>query len=141
MQAFTVSDYLHIVHRPDLSMLVARWLRPVSAAETREGYLQILEAARQSHCPYWLLDGRRRLPADAETTRWGFEEYFPHLRAQVGQVVFLSQLISPAYQQVTHTIAAFQQNEHNPSPAYRMRLFNDEAQAVAWLRSCQQEPL
>ncbi|QNH60490.1 hypothetical protein [Hymenobacter sediminicola] len=139
MQAFTISDYLHIVHRLDLNMLVARWLRPVSGAETQEGYHFILEAARQSQCPYWLLDGRRRLPADAETTKWGFEEYFPHLRAQLGQPVFLSQLISPTYQLVTQAIPVFQENESNPTHTYRMRRFNDEAQAVEWLRSCQQE--
>lgn len=138
MHAIPVSDYLSITFRPDLNMLVARWLREISASETREGYHQILAAARQVNCPFWLLDGRRRKPADAETTQWGFQEFFPTLSGLLGQQVFLSQLLSPFYQQITQALPVFQESEDNTAHTYHMRRFNDEASAVAWLRDCQQ---
>ena len=140
MQKFSTPDYLTITYRGDLGMLVARWLRPVSSAETREGYHFILKAGRHFSCPYWLLDSRRRLPADAETTDWGLFEFFPQISPQMGQRVYLSQLLSPSYQQVTQSLPVFQQLESTPQ-TYQMRRFNDEAQAVAWLRASQQHAL
>lgn len=140
MQKYSTPEYLTITYRDDLRMLVARWLRPTSSAETREGYHYILKASVYFKCPYWLLDGRRRLPADDETTNWGLFEFFPQLSTQVGQQVCMSQLLSPTYQQVTDAMPAFQQLESMPL-TYKMRRFNDEAQAVDWLRACQQHTL
>jgi hypothetical protein len=139
MQHYTSPDYLFLTYREDLRMLVARWLRPVSAVETREGYECILQAGQHFRCPFWLLDGRRRLPADAETTQWGLHEFFPNLSTRLGQRVCLSQLISPSYQQVTEEIPAFQQAENASSQTYHMRRFNDESHAVQWLQECQQQ--
>jgi hypothetical protein len=138
MQVFTAPDFLTLTYRADLHFLVARWLRPVSGAETREGYQLILQTAQQCNCPYWLLDGRRRLPADEETTSWGLTEFFPKLSSQMGKKVYMSQLLSPFYQQLTHTNAAFIQAESEPNPTYFMRRFNDENQAVKWLQEAQQ---
>ncbi|WP_375436046.1 hypothetical protein [uncultured Hymenobacter sp.] len=136
MQKFSAPDYLTITYRDDLRMLVTRWLRPTSSAEIREGYQVVLEAGLHFKCPYWLLDGRRRLPVDSETTNWGLFEFFPQLSPQMGQRVYLSQLLSPSYQQVTESMPAFQQLESTPQ-TFQMRRFNDEAQAVDWLRECQ----
>ncbi|MBC8083947.1 MAG: hypothetical protein H7Z21_12110 [Hymenobacter sp.] len=141
MHQFSTPDYLSIAYRDDLRMLVARWLRPASAAETQEGYQLILQAGQRFQCPFWLLDGRRRLPADAETTRWGLYEFFPRLSRQLGQQVCLSQLLSPHYQQLTDSIPLFQQLENLPGQTYQMRRFNDEAHAVQWLRDCQEQNL
>ncbi len=138
MHTFAVSDYLVINYRSDLNMLVARWQRPVSGAETRAGYQQILEIAQQYQCPYWLLDGRRRHPADIETTNWGFQDFFPNLHFWLGQQVYLSQLLSPIYQQLTLTMPVYQESENNPTQTYQMRRFNDEAEAVQWLSGCQE---
>ncbi len=140
MQKFPTPDYITIIYRDDLRMLVARWLRPASPAETREGYHFILRAGIHFKCPFWLLDGRRRLPADAETTKWGLFDFFPQLSEQMGQRVCMSQLLSPSYQQVTDSMPVFQQLE-STSQTYQMRRFNDEAQAVEWLRECQQHIL
>jgi len=138
MHTFAVSDYLVINYRPDLNMLIARWQRPVSGDETRVGYQKILEVAQRYQCPYWLLDGRRRHPADAETTNWGFQDFFPELHTWLGQPVYLSQLLSPIYQQLTLTMPVYQESESNPTQTYQMRRFNDEAQAVQWLSGCQE---
>lgn len=132
-------DYLSITYRADLNMLVARWQRSVTGSETRAGYQLILDAAQHDGCNYWLLDGRRRQPADAETTHWGFYEFFPSIGPQLGKRVFMSQLLSLFYQQLTEGMVVFQQHENQPLNQYRMRRFDDEAKAVAWLRSCQQE--
>ncbi|RSK45226.1 hypothetical protein [Hymenobacter rigui] len=134
MHTFTVPDFLHLTYRDDLDFLVARWLRPVSAHETRQGYQLILEAARTCACPYWLLDGRRRLPADAETTRWGLEEFFPKMADLLGKPVFMSQLLSPTYQEITESLQAFRTAEQDEKRTYRMRRFNDETKAVQWLQ-------
>ena len=138
MHTYASSDYLLISYRSDLNMLVARWQRPVTGAETRAGYEQILEAARQYRCPYWLLDGRRRHPVDAETTNWSVQDFFQNLHIWLGEQVYLSQLLSPSYQQLTQAMPVYQENESNPAQTYQMRRFNDEAQAVRWLSRCQQ---
>ena len=138
MRVFVAPDYLSLQHRSDLNFLVARWMRPVSDAETRQGYALILAAARESGCPYWLLDGRRRPAALPATTRWGLEEFFPQLGAALGQPVFMSQLLSPTYQALTDTQPAFQEaEEQGPVQGYSMRRFNDETKAVNWLRQRQ----
>jgi len=139
MQVYPSPDYLVIAYRNDLQLLVARWLRPVSPIETREGYELILQAAQHFGTPFWLLDGRRRLPADEPTTQWGLHEFFPTLSAQLGQQVCMSQLLSPYYQAITEAMPVFQELERQPAQLYRMRRFNDEALAVEWLRECQQE--
>jgi hypothetical protein len=139
MQTFTTPDYLNITYRSDLHFLVARWLRAVSGLETQEGYQLILAAAQQCKCPYWLLDGRRRAPADAETTAWGLQQFFPTLSQQLGSTVYMSQLLSPFYQQLTHTIQAFEQADADPSRTYQMRRFNDETHAVEWLQQAQKK--
>lgn len=134
MHTFSTPDFLHITYRNDLEFLVVRWLRPVSGAEIRQGYQLILETAQQCSCPYWLLDGRRRLPADEETTRWGLEEFFPRLAGLLGQPVYMSQLLSPAYQQLTDGSSAFQAVDQDTARTYHMRRFNDETTAVHWLQ-------
>lgn len=137
MRIFTAPDYLTLTYRSDLNFLVARWMRPVSGAETREGYQLILAAAQECNCPYWLLDGRRRLPADEETTQWGLTEFFPQLSQRLGMPVFLSQLLSPSYQLLTQALPMFQAAESDPVAPYHMRRFNDETQAVSWLQQQQ----
>ncbi|TGE04584.1 hypothetical protein [Hymenobacter fodinae] len=138
MQTFTAPDYITLTYRSDLKFLVARWQRPVTNTETREGYHLILHAAQQCDCPYWLLDGRRRTPADPETTAWGLNEFFPSLRDKLGSTVYMSQLLSPFYQQLTHTIEAFERADTDPTRTYQMRRFNDETNAVQWLQEAQQ---
>ena len=138
MQHFSAPEYLSISYRDDLRMLVARWMRPVSSPETQEGYHTILAAGQHFRCPFWLLDSRRRLPADEQTTQWGLYEFFPQLSAKLGSKVYMSQLLSPSYQLLTEAIPAFKQLETQPSQSYLMRRFNDEAQAVQWLRECQE---
>lgn len=137
MHSFPAPDFISLTYRPDLNFLVARWLRPVTGAETRAGYELILAAAQQCNCPYWLLDGRRRHPADAATTEWGLQEFFPRLSAVLGQRVFLSQLLSPAYQQLTKAMPAYATAETMPARTYYMGRFDDETQAVQWLQQQQ----
>ncbi|RPD45689.1 hypothetical protein DNI29_16150 [Hymenobacter sediminis] len=137
MLTFPAPDYLSLTYRNDLNFLVVRWLRPVTGDETRAGYALILATAKQCDCPYWLLDGRRRQPADAETTRWGLTEFFPSLSATMGRRVFLSQLLSPMYQQLTEAMPAFSIAETDSARTYYMRRFNDENHAVQWLQQQQ----
>lgn len=139
MQTFTTTDFLTITYRSDLDFLVARWQRPVSGPETREGYQQILEAALQCNCPYWLLDGRRRTPADEATTHWGLQEFFPSLSTHLGQTVYMSQLLSPSYQMLTMALPAFAEAEANLQSTYQMRRFSDETRAVEWLQWAQKQ--
>ena len=137
MRTFAAPDFLSLTHRSDLDFLVARWLRPVTGEETRLGYHLILAAAQECGCAYWLLDGRRRPPADAETTRWGLEEFFPQLAGKMGQPVYMSQLLSPDYQQLTDELPAFQAADYDLTRTYQMGRFNDETRAVQWLQQVQ----
>ncbi|MBO0358892.1 hypothetical protein J0X19_13120 [Hymenobacter sp. BT186] len=64
---FTCSDFLTISYNCDTQLLVGRWLRPVTEAEARQGYNDLLLVAKRQQAHYWLLDIRRRNRSAPET--------------------------------------------------------------------------
>lgn len=55
----------------------------------------------------------------------------------MGRHVFLSQLLSPLYQQLTEAMPVYNSAETNAARTYYMRRFNDETHAVQWLQQQQ----
>ena len=109
-------------------------LRTLSAEEVTESAELMLDTARQQHCPYWLLDGRRHeRPQPPALHLWMQEEYFPRVRAELGQQLCVAFLALPVGQQANPYNGAVQ--EWNTS-AVRMSWFTDEAAARTWLSRC-----
>jgi hypothetical protein len=127
--ALVQTDYLTLRYRPDLHRLVGRWQRPVSAAEFRAGYRAMLRLARQTNCPYWLLDlrGRDNLP-DANARRWLLQSFLPELASRLSEPVCLAYLLSPSMMQ--EMLAPV-------GSATQVAFFSEEGPLTAWLTQCQ----
>lgn len=136
-EVFT-TDYLQVVFRDDNHLLIARWLRPTSLAETQTGYLAVLRAAEAQQCRRWLVDLRRRnmLPPDA--LNWLYVTFFNQAAAQLGGQLAVAYLIAPTHLQHTDPdmVARFQ--AEGAVPAGNWRHFTDERAANDWLE--QQRP-
>ena len=59
MQLSSPNALVDLSYRPDLHILLVRWLGTTTDEEIREVY-RYLETADVQHCRYWLLDARRR---------------------------------------------------------------------------------
>jgi hypothetical protein len=134
MCAFSIAlppaNYLNLRYRPDLHLLVARWQRPVSAAEFRQGWRAILRLAREHNCPYWQLDlrGRGALP-HGEIQQWLRHRLVPEIAQCLSQPVCLAYLLSPAHvPQIQAPVWSLAQ----------VAFFSEEGSLKAWLRQCQQ---
>ncbi|GAB3299290.1 hypothetical protein [Hymenobacter tenuis] len=135
MTSTTVADFLVLAHRSDLGIVTARWTRPASSAELRAGYQELLRyAAGCEACRRWLIDSRRRVQVDSRDVHWLTTEFYPTLRRQLGDHVYLAFLIAP-YQQDDV------QDDTLPSLPYThgdycsLNQFTDEGEAVRWLCS------
>ncbi|GAB3239188.1 hypothetical protein GCM10027346_32240 [Hymenobacter seoulensis] len=135
MTSTTVADFLVLAHRSDLGIVTARWTRPASSVELRAGYQELLRyAAGCEACRRWLIDSRRRVQVDSRDVHWLTTEFYPTLRRQLGDHVYLAFLIAP-YQQDDV------QDDTLPSLPYThgdycsLNQFTDEGEAVRWLCS------
>ena len=134
-------DFLQVAYRPDLGILIIRWLREVSATEMRAGYEQLLGAARQHGSRYWLMDIRRRNNADPATAQWITDEFMPALAAHLGGPAFISYLLSPAHlHRVVHS-AEDTARVAQMRLSTRVTLFIEESPANAWLAEQQRDEL
>ncbi|RZK53610.1 MAG: hypothetical protein EOO59_12310, partial [Hymenobacter sp.] len=67
----SLSDALEIIYHRDYHLLIGRFLRPLSEAENRQCYLDLLAAAHaRGNVRYWLLDIRRRGRSGPLTLAW-----------------------------------------------------------------------
>ncbi|MBC6699913.1 hypothetical protein [Hymenobacter sp. BT190] len=124
-----------IVYRPDLHILVGRWMVEITRAEeVKQNYVQLFKAAAAAqNCRFWLLDARRRFRTSVEITSWvnqnvpslGFEKLGGEIR-----VVFL---LAPHQLLVSTDSPPFPMLFH-PTTGHAMSAqFTDEGQAIAWL--------
>ncbi|WP_125917178.1 hypothetical protein [Hymenobacter coccineus] len=76
--------FLEISYQPYNDILVGRWLRPVTEAEARQGYDDLLAAAQPHQARYWLLDIRRRHRSAPATLAWLLGTYYNQLVRTLG---------------------------------------------------------
>lgn len=136
MQLTSPVSLVDISYRPDLHVLVVRWMGITTDDETRRVYRH-LEQADTHRCRYWLLDARRRPSSSAAVTRWMLDELAPLVSTQFGGLLYFSYLISPA-----HLTAAegFRQEAVAPYAAglpYRLHYASQENDAIDWLLQAQ----
>ncbi|WBA41033.1 hypothetical protein [Hymenobacter canadensis] len=130
-------DFLALSHRPDLQVLVARWMRVISLAEMRQGYELLLLAAAQHRCRQWLIDARRRNNTDREGAIWMVQEFLPRLQGQLGGRTALAYLLPPVHLRDQQADAAFPPARFFDDKPFVAERFTDERQALDWLQQVQ----
>lgn len=123
-------------YRPDLHVLVVRWMGVTTDDETRLVYRHLGQVDAHQ-CRYWLLDARRRPSSGQAVTRWMLEEFAPLVSVRLGGPLYFSYLISPS-----HLAAAeeFRQEARAPHVAglpYRLHYASQENNAIDWLLQAQ----
>lgn len=132
------SKAFSLEYRPDLGILVGRWLQALPPPELQATYEAMLAAAKtHDNCRFWLLDLRRRPLAGPDLVEWFRDQYSPLLAAALDGPLFTAYLAGP------------HQREAAESPEMELHLlreaaldsyplfFDDEAAAVTWL--CDQQ--
>jgi hypothetical protein len=137
----TEPDYLTISYRPDLEVLVGRWMRQVSFTEMCEGYHRLLEAAVAHQCRQWLIDVRRRFNTDREGAHWMVTEFLPTLQPNLGGRTHLAYLLAPLIMRDPAGDSAFPSAETMADKPFLGERFIDEAAAIVWLQKMRQQPV
>ena len=129
--------FLHLHYQPDLRTLAARWQRPVSPSEFRQGYLAALAAAEAAACRFWLVDLRARTaPAPAEA-RWLTTRLLPLLPGRLGGTTYLGMLLSPQFVVPPAPPYPVVLGTSAPAPGVIVRSFDLEGPLIGWLARCQ----
>jgi len=133
----TANEAYTTQYRPDLHVLILRWLRPQTLAEIQASYGQLLVQAREHACARWLLDGRRDGPLDVDITHWLSGCFFPEaVRTLAPHRLYMAALSSPARLQQLHTdatVAPAVARALAPEQPYHTAVFLTEAEALIWL--------
>lgn len=127
-------EFLILSYRPDLEVLVARWMRVISLAEMQRGYEQMLQTAAQYGCHQWLIDARRRNNTDREGAVWMVQDFLPRLQGQLGGRTALAYLLAPVHLRDPQADAAFPPAHFFDGKPFVADRFIDERTALDWLR-------
>ena len=128
------ADSFSLDYRPDQHLLIGRWLRPVTLAESQAIYEAVLQAAlAHDRCRHWLLDIRRRPATDEALMQWFGEVYAPRLAAAFQAPVYLAY-----FAMIDHDEAATNAIiERNMQRGYVLGTHyhygNNEGECLAWL--------
>lgn len=137
MLALPSSDYLQLVYRPDLLVLVGRWMRQTTTPEMHLGYGLLLDGGESQDCAYWLVDARRRdQAANQQDVAWMMETFFPQVAARLGQPVFIAYLFAPAHLTDIEANPAILPLTYFDNLPYRVGRFIEERLALEWLMAC-----
>lgn len=128
-----------ITYRPDLEILIVRWYADAELAVLQEDYHTMLEVAQEHHCARWLLDVRRREGTDPALSAWASQTFYPFASQRIAP-----QLLCLAILKANHIYGRFADDpaqrqyvdymlaEERP---FLAQVFDDEAEAVRWLKA------
>ena len=122
------ADFLELRYRPDLQLLVARWRRPVSAAELRQGYYAMLRLAREVNCVCWQVDLRSRNAPDSADRHWLTAEFLTQAAQRLDGPVCLGYLLTPSL---------LAQMGSPTASTNKVAFFSEEGPLTTWLTQCQ----
>ncbi|WP_375435553.1 hypothetical protein [uncultured Hymenobacter sp.] len=133
----TYAEYLNLAYRPDLQMVVLRWLRDASLSELQVAHHAALELALHHKATFWFVDVRRRLTVNNMHTRWVTDDFLPQAAALLpADGLRVAYLMSPNRQRIINSDPDMQPivaRALHTNQSYRLRVFLDEASAMAWL--------
>ncbi|QKG56537.1 hypothetical protein GKZ68_07775 [Hymenobacter sp. BRD128] len=123
------STFLEVTYRPDLGLLMGRWLRSVTETELRLGYNALHRAALHHGCGHWLIDSRRRVCRCPNSAEWVTTQYLPQVQQALGEPLRVGVLVLPDY------LASLPQAYSNCSATSPVQFarFVDEGAANVWL--------
>jgi hypothetical protein len=131
------SSFLSLHYRPDLQVLVVRWLLEPDATQARHEYAQLLYEAQALNVHRWLVDLRRRPLADPELALWVVGTWMPEAaRAMAPARLRLAYLIPPSLEQAVNHDPAMQPSvrlAYSPERPYDLGSFQNEGAAMQWL--------
>jgi hypothetical protein len=135
MSLFSTPDF-PIAYRPDLSILVGRWMVEISRTEEiKQNYRQMFEAAEGFQCRFWLMDARRRFRTTTEITGW-VNENVPRLsHGRFGGELRVAFLLAPHQLLVSTDSPPFPELVHPTTGQPMSAQFTDEGEAIAWLQA------
>ena len=126
-------------YRPDLDIVVLRWLKPDTQAEAQASYEAALAMALMHGCGNWLLDSRRSGPLDLFQTAWLTGTFFPAAVEQLSprplRLAVFSSLQRWEQMRTDTTIAPVVQAAIAATQPYQSAIFMVEADAVEWLQA------
>ena len=132
-------DTYTLTYRPDLHVVILRWLQPDTLAESQRSYEAALALAREHGCGNWLLDSRRCGPLDLFETAWLTRDFFPTVVARLNPRPLRLAVFSSLqrWEQMRHdaSVAPAVQAAIAATQPYEVGLFMMEADAVAWLQA------
>lgn len=124
-----------IVYRPDLHILVGRWMVEITRAEeVKQNYVQLFKAAAEAqNCRFWLLDARRRFRTSVEVTSW-VNANVPALGMEkLGGEIRIVFLLAPHQLLASTDSPPFPALFHPTNGHVMSAQFTDEGQAIGWL--------
>ncbi|WP_426489904.1 hypothetical protein [Hymenobacter sp. 102] len=139
MNAFSTPDF-SIAYRPDLEILVGRWMVEISREEEiKQNYRHMFQAAQEAHCRFWLLDARRRFRTTVEITNWVNTHVPPTSLQLLQQEVRVAFLLAPFQLLASTDSPPFPALVHPHTGEPMSAQFTDEGEAIAWLRTQQRQ--
>jgi hypothetical protein len=91
------TDFLAVSFRPDLGLLLGRWLRAVSETEMQAGYANLRRATLHCGATSWFIDSRRRASHSHFSPEWVTTAFLPALQHELGRPLYVSFLMLPDY--------------------------------------------
>jgi len=131
------SSLVDLSYRPDLHVVVVRWLGATTDPETRRVY-ELLQQADIRQCRFWLLDARRRPSSSPAITRWMFDDFAPEVARQFGGPMYFSYLISPVHLPAAEAFRQEVLAREGDDLPYRLHYASQENAALDWLLRAQQ---
>ncbi|UOQ65986.1 hypothetical protein [Hymenobacter volaticus] len=137
LPAVNSTEYLQLVYRPDLRVLICRWMQQTTPQDLRSGYGLIMDEGANQSCAYWLVDARRREhAANQQDTAWMMEVYFPQVVVRLHQPVFIAYLFAPAHLTDIEANTAIPPLTYFDNRPYQIGRFIEERAALEWLTTC-----
>ncbi|TGE03815.1 hypothetical protein [Hymenobacter fodinae] len=130
---------LDLSYRSQGHTLVARWReQPGSDEEYIASYRQVLAAAVQRQCRFWLLDMRRCANNCPRLPQWLLQEFCPEVIAsfRTSQQVYGAYLVFPSHVPY-YTDIVLPTLAHPANTGYRAAAFIDEGLTTTWIRNQQ----
>lgn len=128
------ADAYSLEYRPDQHLLIGRWLRPVSLAESQAIYDATLQAAlAHDNCRHWLLDIRRRPVSDDALMAWFGEQYAPRLAAAFERPVYLAYFAMISHDEAATNPTLERNIQRGSIQGTHYHYGNDEGECLAWL--------
>ena len=133
------STAFSLEYRPDLGLIIGRWLKDLPPPELQGTYEAMLAAAQaHGNCRFWLLDLRRRPVAGPDLNAWFRDQFSPRIAAALNGPLFTAYLAGPHQRPAAESNAMELYFRREAAVDAFPQLFENEAEAMAWLRAGQE---